>query len=235
MLKPCAIGDIKKPALVFFHGFLGSNEDWKEIIDRLKEQFFCVTISLDHVAAVQQTLKKLSLHQPIYVGYSMGGRLALQLPAIHPCIIMSAHFGLDTAEERLKRWHQDLQWIEKLKNEPIEHFVQQWYAQPLFDPLRKKQSLFKEIVQKRVKQDPEYHATLLYNLSLSKQNKITYFHPQTLFLFGEDDWKYEEHYSRLPHNVLKQKIPNSGHVIHLENPEGCAKAILTWSKEHGYS
>ena len=39
-------GKRSKPAVMFLHGFMGDSRDWSEIIDRLKEDVFCITIDL---------------------------------------------------------------------------------------------------------------------------------------------------------------------------------------------
>ncbi|MBS0652247.1 MAG: alpha/beta fold hydrolase [Verrucomicrobia bacterium] len=228
MLECDTHGDIAKPALVFLHGFLGAREDWTPMIDKLKRNFFCVALELGPLDAIERTVKQLPLHEPAYVGYSMGGRAALQLPPTCPSIILSAHTGLDTEQEKKLRWEEDLHWAQMLETQPIRSFLEKWYAQPLFQSLRKQQALFEQILQRRSCQDPVKLASILRQMSLGKQKKITAYHPKTLFLFGEEDLKYEQLYAKLPQTVLRKKIPKAGHAIHLENPDACVKAIEQW-------
>ncbi|MBS0605603.1 MAG: alpha/beta fold hydrolase [Parachlamydiales bacterium] len=230
MLEYDAHGDIANPALIFLHGFLGSREDWAPMIEKLKRNFFCVALELAAVDAIAQTLSQLHLHNPTYVGYSMGGRTALQLPLSCPSIILSAHIGLDTEQEKTLRWEEDLRWIQMLETQPIRSFLEKWYAQPLFQSLRKQQALFEQVLQRRSQQDPVKLALILRQMSLGKQPKITAFHPQSLFLFGEEDLKYEQLYAKLPQTILRKKIPNAGHAVHLENPDACVGAIEEWSQ-----
>ncbi len=228
MLECRTHGDIDLPALIFLHGFLGAQEDWGPMIDQLKDRFFCVTLELGPLDAIKHTLKQLSLHHPTYVGYSMGGRSALQLPPIHPSIILSGHVGLDTELEKAHRLKEDLHWAQILESQPIQSFLEKWYAQPIFQPLRKQRMLFEQVLERRSRQDPLKLATLLRQMSLGKQTKITAYHPKTLFLFGEEDLKYEQLYATLPPTVLRKKIPMAGHAVHLENPDACVKAIEKW-------
>lgn len=229
-------GDSDSPALIFLHGFLGSNEDWFPMIDRLKGTFYCIAIdwteSEEVIRTVQEEISHLSIDIQAYIGYSMGGRIALQLPPIHPSIILSAHTGLDTEQEQSLRWHEDAKWIEMLETQPIDPFIDKWYAQPLFASLQSKPDLFRSIKERRSQQDPVKLASLLRQMSLGKQKKITTLHPETLFLFGKQDLKYEQLYAKLPKRILRQSIPNAGHAIHLENPDGCVEAIQQWSQRY---
>ncbi len=233
MLECVTHGDIDQPALIFLHGFLGAVEDWTPMIDKLKHNFFCVALELGplelgSLETIECTLKELPLQAPAYVGYSMGGRTALQLPTIYPSAILSAHIGLDTEQEKALRWEEDLRWAQMLETQPIHSFLEQWYAQPLFQSLRNQHNLFEQILKRRSQQDPLTLALILRQMSLGKQPKITAYHPKTLFLFGEEDLKYEQFYATLPKTVLKKKIPKAGHAIHLENPDGCVEAIKQW-------
>lgn len=228
MLECVTHGDISRPALIFLHGFLGALEDWEPMIDKLKRNFFCVAVELGSPDAIKCTLKQLPLNNPTYVGYSMGGRAVLQLSPIYPSIILSAHIGLDTEQEKAKRWEEDLRWAQMLETQPIHSFLEQWYAQPLFQSMRNQHDLFEQILKRRSQQDPLKLASLLRQMSLGKQPKVTAYHPRTLFLFGEEDLKYEQLYAKLPKTVLKKKISMAGHPIHLENPGECVKAMEQW-------
>ncbi|ABZ74872.1 alpha/beta hydrolase fold [Shewanella halifaxensis HAW-EB4] len=46
MLSYRCRGQIGSPAVVLLHGFLGSKEDWNEIIEQLADDFFCISIDL---------------------------------------------------------------------------------------------------------------------------------------------------------------------------------------------
>ena len=75
------------------------------------------------------------------IGYSAGGRIALELKARFPdsfdrVIAISAHPGLINDDEKAKRRSIDEKWIELLETVPFEYFLEKWYAQPLFAPLK---------------------------------------------------------------------------------------------------
>jgi pimeloyl-ACP methyl ester carboxylesterase len=60
---------------------------------------------------------------------------------------------------------------------------------------------------------------MLENESLAKQKLNT----DASFLHGQLDHKYVQLYQRL--KIPSLEIPNAGHPVHIENPEGCAEAI----------
>lgn len=70
-------------------------------------------------------------------GYSMGGRVALGVLALSPelvesAILVGAHPGLSSVEERSQRAASDEVWAQLLEREPIEVFAEKWQAQALF-------------------------------------------------------------------------------------------------------
>ena len=107
--------------IVFLHGFLGSSDEWQSIIDSLGSRANYVCIDLpghkeaplyssvlllsDVVEELDQELNVRGIESPIFVGYSMGGRLAL---AYHhrfphktcPLFLIGAHPGFDCDEDK---------------------------------------------------------------------------------------------------------------------------------------
>jgi len=193
-----------KRSLVFLHGFLGSPQDWDGVIEYLPE-YACQALSYPF------QIPKNS----IVIGYSMGGRIALR--SSQPKILLSTHPGLKTPEEKAQRWHQDELWIQKLKTEPLESFLEAWYAQPLFDSLRNHPAFPKS---RRLQQNRQVLIQMLSHESLAHQEFTL---PDATFLHGQFDQKYAQLYQNL--NIPSLEISNAGHAAHLENPQGCAEAI----------
>ncbi len=198
--------------LTFISGFLGDKEDWAEVIAHLTRNYtfhFACPDNLDLPA--EGTL----------IGYSMGGRIALEIAEEHPkrfpqLILLSTHLGLSSQEERQQRWEHDLEWIQRLETESLEQVLEEWYHQPLFSP-----GLLEKIKARRLKQDPHLLTALLRRYSLAHQKR--YALPEnSLYLYGENDTKYKALYAALPQAVA---IPNAHHAVHLENPAACAVAI----------
>jgi 2-succinyl-6-hydroxy-2,4-cyclohexadiene-1-carboxylate synthase len=239
-------GDPSHPPLIFLHGFLGAKEDWEAAFSFFQRHFFCIAFDLpghgstpysEHVLSDLKTmLEKISSTKPILIGYSMGGRIALQLQECATAIIaLSAHPGLATKKEKEERRRIDEMWREKLLELPFDTFFTEWYAQPIFQSLPRHPSLLQAMVKRRMRQNPQNLARVLQQLSLANQPSIARFHCPTLFLHGEEDLKYQQLYCRLPKTVSVRSIKNCSHAIHLENAQGCAEEILNWlDNSHAY-
>lgn len=189
------------------HGFLGSPQDWEGVIRHLPD-YDCQALAYPFQVPKNGVL----------IGYSMGGRIALRSSL--PKIVISAHPGLQTTQEKLQRQEQDERWIKKLLKEPLDKFLEEWYAQPLFDSLRTHPD-FTRILQKRQKQNPQELARILAEESLANQEFSV--PSNAVFMHGELDPKYARLYQSL--EIPSVQIPSAGHAAHLENPEGCAEAI----------
>jgi 2-succinyl-6-hydroxy-2,4-cyclohexadiene-1-carboxylate synthase len=73
----------------------------------------------------------------VLLGYSLGGRLALHTITGKPqrwdaAIIISAHPGLRTKEERAARLLQDRSWAARFRSEPWPKVMAAWNAQEVF-------------------------------------------------------------------------------------------------------
>lgn len=204
--------------IVFLHGILGTRKDWDEVIQHLPYQ--CLTFDLPGHGASPidfDLFKEMKKLPPFHlVGYSMGGRIALQYPGETLSLtLISTHLGLKTDHERAARLARDQKTAEEILSLPIDEFLKRWYDQPLFKTLRSKI----DICQMRKEQNRAGLAAALINYSLGKQPD--YSDKKATYLIGEDDEAYRTLYQNTPHTL----IPNAGHAAHLENPTQIAKEI----------
>lgn len=241
-LHKLTVGNPRHPPLIFLHGFLGAKEDWEGMLPYFQDHFFCIAFDLpghgespyseEVLTTIKRTISAITPIKPIFIGYSMGGRIAMQLQDHARAIaILSAHPGLETQEEKEGRRQTDKEWSDKLLRLPLEGFVTEWYAQPIFQSLLQNPSLLQTLVKRRMKQNPQNLARVLLQMSLGNQPHITHFSCPALFLYGEEDLKYRQLYCRLPKIVTVRSIKNCGHVIHLENAADCAEQIIHWIEE----
>jgi 2-succinyl-6-hydroxy-2,4-cyclohexadiene-1-carboxylate synthase len=214
----------KGPTLIFLHGFLGHAFDWHEVASLLPFSSFALDLpghgnapfTPDFCSAILEPTKRF---EPIHlIGYSMGGRLALQCAAKHPekigsLTLLSAHLGLKRGHQQ--RLEKDLALAKQLLSLSIDDFLNIWYDQPIFRTLVAKM----DIRSMRRKQNKKYLADALSTFSLGHQLDLSSL-PARL-LVGEHDEVYREHYHSLPHTL----IPNAGHAAHLENPQAVAGVI----------
>ncbi|WP_394243365.1 2-succinyl-6-hydroxy-2,4-cyclohexadiene-1-carboxylate synthase [Vibrio astriarenae] len=237
------------PLLVFLHGFLGSHEDWLAST-ALLDDYPRLLIDLPgfgrsrhlscHSLDCCFSRIKDTLIQPSYqgrniviVGYSMGGRLALrglvesvfaQLPLVG-VVVEGAHFGLQDAQARHDREHNDEQWASRFEQEPIEQVLSDWYQQAVFSSLNNDQR--QTLVDIRSDNLGQSIGAMLRLTSLAHQSYLLpSLHKQTVpirYLCGEKDEKFKQLAvdSGLPYTLIQ----GAGHNVHHQCPAQFASAL----------
>lgn len=151
----------------------------------------------------------------ILLGYSMGGRLALQLLQLHPmqkAIIVSA--GLNAPDEERRR--RDETWARRFERDDWPALMRDWNAQPVFGghALERREEDYDRAELAR--QLREYSPAVLPPPELER------IETPILWIAGERDAKYVEvaqrAVARLPHAEL-WICPNAGHRVPWEQPK----------------
>ena len=202
-----------KVPIIFLHGFLGTKRDWDPVISHLGE-YECIPIDLPGHGTMPFTknFDLPNLPKMHIVGYSMGGRLAMQYAEkfedkVASLTILSAHTGLISGKE--ERLLLDEKWANILLKS-YDTFLDEWYKQPIFGG-------YKPNLEERKKHNPIELAKALLFYSLGNQ---PLFKPKNAHIIvGEKDTKYRNLY---PDAIV---VPKAAHMIHLENPEFVAKGI----------
>ena len=246
-----------KPVILLLHGFMGSSNDFLEIISQLSKKFCCLTVDLtghgktrvfggeeyynmpNIAIALISLLDDLKIEKCYLFGYSMGGRLALYLAINFPTrfeeiILESASPGLKSKVERSLRYQSDLKLANKLENSNYEEFLSNWYSQPLFESLRQHDN-FEKVKQRRLENNRLELAKSLRNLGIGNQpslwGKLSNHQIPTLLMVGEYDDKFQAINTEMAElcQVAKVKIiPESGHNIHWENPSEWIESIINF-------
>jgi 2-succinyl-6-hydroxy-2,4-cyclohexadiene-1-carboxylate synthase len=143
------------PPLVLLHGFTGSAASWARHIDVYASEFTCITVDLpghgETIApadparyAMERVVEDLALlcarlgfARAAWLGYSMGGRLALGVGVLAPAVVSAlvlegAAPGLSDAAERAARVASDGALAARLEREGIVPFIDFWERLPLF-------------------------------------------------------------------------------------------------------
>jgi 2-succinyl-6-hydroxy-2,4-cyclohexadiene-1-carboxylate synthase len=220
--------------LLFLHGFLGQKEDWEPLIQLLPCDCCCIDLPYEE-SDIPLAIQKEFPQAKMVIGYSAGGRIALELKSRFPksygrIIALSAHPGLQNDEEKKARWKIDQEWISLLKTAPFEEFLEKWYDQELFRTL-KKHPQFPIIFSRRAAQNPSHLAHFLERYSIAKKNAPE-IDPRTIFISGKEDLKYVALYHRILPKLNFFTVENAGHAVHLENPVGCAEIIKGALDDH---
>lgn len=134
------------PRVVLVHGFTQTLVSWRHVAARLAPDHEVVRVDapghggsgdveadLHHGAA----LLAESGGRGVYVGYSMGGRLALRLALDRPdlvdgLVLVGATAGIDDPDERADRRRADEAMAAQIETQGVESFLDGWLSLPLF-------------------------------------------------------------------------------------------------------
>jgi 2-succinyl-6-hydroxy-2,4-cyclohexadiene-1-carboxylate synthase len=173
----------------------------------------------------------------VYVGYSMGGRIALRLALDRPevvrrLVLIGASPGLADPAERAEREADDERLADRIETIGVDAFLDEWLTQPLFAGLAPERAHREE----RRRNTTSALAASLRSLGTGAQESLWYrlgeLRMPVLLLAGEQDEKFTAIARRMatrigPHAEIVT-VPGAGHTAHLEQPERTAAALLAW-------
>lgn len=172
------------------------------------------------------------------VGYSMGGRIALALmktscDVLASVILESCNLGCATDEEKQEAAKRNSAWVNRIREEGMEEFVNYWETLPLFET--QKELGFDKILHfSRAANDPECMALCLEGagkqaMPLSGET-LTYIEKANdfevdsrkgipvLYIYGDKDEKSALVAQKLSAVGASVSAINVGHNVHLEAP-----------------
>ncbi|MCQ3809914.1 MAG: 2-succinyl-6-hydroxy-2,4-cyclohexadiene-1-carboxylate synthase [Acidimicrobiia bacterium] len=174
------------------------------------------------------------------VGYSMGGRVALQVALAHPeqvtaLALIGARAGIDDPEERAERIAADEALADRIESEGIEWFADFWADRPLFATQRQRLSVEQryELRAQRLACDPRGLAHSLRGIGAGAVDPIGCrlgdLSMPCALVVGEDDTKF----AAIAHHMAAAipqadvcLIPDAGHATHIEAPDATAAAVI---------
>jgi 2-succinyl-6-hydroxy-2,4-cyclohexadiene-1-carboxylate synthase len=219
------------PTVLLLHGFLGAPSDWCPTIAALPF-YRCIAPAIpdgarNHGELVDVLLELLDRHgieRCAVLGYSMGGRIAMQLALRSPqrvglLIAESANPGIPDVDERAARARHDDDLAERLAKADLGKFLVEWYAQPLFGSLSDAQKA--TLVHERSQGDPTMLAATLRALSVGRQEdlwpRLPTLECPVHFIAGALDSRYREIAESATEDC--HIVADAGHNVHLEAPE----------------
>jgi 2-succinyl-6-hydroxy-2,4-cyclohexadiene-1-carboxylate synthase len=238
------------PVLVALHGFTGSATTWHPLAQAIGNEYAVVAIDiLGHGASAKPTepsryamertiedllgvLDALSITTAHWLGYSMGGRIALSLALAAPercnsLVLESASPGIEDADERAKRIAGDETLAGMLERDGIERFVDYWETLPLWASQgRLPEGARQTLRAQRLTNDPVGLAGSLRGIGSGTQpyvgDALASLAMPVCFIAGEDDAKYAEVAQSMTVAIPEGRAvvtPNAGHAVHLEQPD----------------
>ena len=252
----------KGPPVVLLHGFTGSRTTWYDLVALAAKEF--TTIAIDHIGhgrsaspaevepyrmeravdSLVGVVRKLGHERAIWVGYSLGGRTALQVTCRHPeavaaLVTEGASAGLATEAERLARIAADEQ-LAQMAERDLEAFVDHWASIPLWDS--QKQTLSEPqraaLKQQRMAQRAIGLANSLRGMGTGSQawlgDQLAQIGVPVLLTAGRLDTKYvqaAEEMARAIPDARVRIIEGGGHAAHLEQPEAFNAVVMDFLRE----
>jgi len=234
------------------HGFSGSGADFEAIA----QSFLCIAPDLighgcspkptgpqayrcsQQIEAIWHTVHAQRLQRPILLGYSMGGRLALQLACARPAafsalVLIGATPGLRGEAARLARREADDKLASNIEEKGITWFAEHWSQTPIIASQQRIVDPWKANMQRRRQENlPHTLAMNLRHAGLGvmkpEWDKLNTLNLPTLLITGRDDTKFtaiaSEMASLLPH-ARHVPLDGAGHCAHLENIGGFHAAL----------
>lgn len=246
------------PPVVLLHGFTGSRETWKPLVRVLDSEFTTLSVDLvghglsgspaaidryrmdraaDDLAAL---LHRLGFDHATWLGYSFGGRVALQVAARHPevvdaLVLEGASPGLANPEERAARVRSDETLADRIESEGLDWFVDYWGSLPLWDSQRTTLSpaAHAALREQRLAQRATGLANSLRGMGTGAQtpvhDRLAGLSVPVLLVTGTLDLKFtqiaQEMARTLPDATIRQ-IEGAGHAAHLERPDELHTAVI---------
>jgi len=234
--------------LVLLHGFGGTHRAWDGVIDCLDQQRYR-PLALDlpghgraadaerpitFVGCVAHVLS----HSPerfALCGYSMGGRIALQIALAHPesverLVLVSSSPGIADPAERAERRAADRRLADELESAPFEDFIERWRTQPLFAEDPPEVGELARTDQRRNR--PDAIAAVLRGLGTGEMEpmwpRLGELEMPVTVLAGDRDERFVR-VARAMEPLLSHghvEIVAGGHGLPLENPQAVARGAM---------
>lgn len=244
---------LEKINLASLHGFLGTPSDWELVqssfmVSPLARRFewWSVDYFKTPILSPQWPLAEWARHfnqkmqlkfsegPRVLIGYSLGGRLALQAlraqPDLYQAVIcISTNPGLTKDKERAERRQNDLQWSQKFFKTPWPQLMQEWNAQPVFrdsqrEPSREEANYDRELLSKALTSWSLSQQEDFRSLICEQQQKI-------LWLSGDKDIKFLSlamELKRLCPALATETISHSSHRVLFDNPGELSAKIISF-------
>ena len=226
--------------VVLVHGFTQTGASWSGIADALRaDGHEVLTPELGAGPDLWAVADELgdACGEATYVGYSMGGRVALHLALARPelvrgLVLLGATGGIDDDAERAARRGADEALARSIEADGADAFLDRWLAQPMFAAVPPERS------DARCR-DAAALAASLRSLGTGTQaplwDRLAGVEVPVLVLAGERDDKFralgERLVASLPHAELAT-VAGAGHAAHLEHPEAFLEVLRPWLASH---
>jgi 2-succinyl-6-hydroxy-2,4-cyclohexadiene-1-carboxylate synthase len=230
--------------VVLIHGFTQTGRSWAGIAGALARAGYAVrTVDAPGHGRSPEPARDLwdaadrigrAAGSGVYVGYSMGGRLALHLALAEPAhvaglVLVGATPGIENDAERTARRAADDALADSIVHDGLDPFLERWLAGPLFVTLPAEA---RGLDERRENTAAGLAASLRTTGTGTQANlwdRLASVSCPVLLVVGELDEKFralaERMRPRFPRAELAV-IAGAGHACHLERPEAFVAAVV---------
>lgn len=228
--------------MVLVHGFTQTGASWQPVASRLEKAGHRVVApdcpghgeKADVAADLTEGARLLAAEcsAGAWVGYSMGGRLALHVAlnfpeVVHRLVLVSATPGIEEAEARARRRAEDEERAQSLLRDGVEPFLDGWLQGPLFATLPG------DMVglEARLSNTPEGLASSLRLAGTGNQqplwDRLAELSTPVLVVAGSLDEKFVDIGRRMGEAIPQAELVllEGGHAVHLERPDEFSKLV----------
>lgn len=234
------------PRVVLLHGFGQTCRCWGPVAAALAARHEVVRLdapghggSADDAADLPTTGRLIAEAggPAVYVGYSMGARMALHVAteapeAVRGLVVLGATPGIEDDAERAQRRAQDHALAQRIRAQGVDWFVGWWLDQPLFAGL----PAGARFEDERRRNSAEGLARSLELAGTGSQaplwSALSSIEAPVLVMAGEDDERYaaiaERMAAAIGANARLALVPGAGHSAHLEQPAAFLEVVVPW-------
>lgn len=237
------------PPIVLLHGFTQTGASWAPVVAASARLQTAVRPDLPGHGAADPARDDSTLAETAaalaaavdgparWVGYSMGGRVALRLALDHPevvsgLVLIGATAGIDDPVDRAERRRADDALATRIETEGVDRFLDGWLAQPLFADLSPTPA---DLVARRANRAEGLAASLRAagtgTMDPPWWDDLASITAPVTIVVGERDAKFRVLGARLAAGIggptQTVVIEGAGHAAHLERPAEVAAVIAT--------
>lgn len=231
--------------VVLVHGFTQTRKSWGPIVEGLAKDRQVVAVdapahglSSGYRVGLEEGARLLGEvgNEAAYVGYSMGGRLALHLALAAPylvkrLVLVGATAGIDSDHERAARRAADDVLAAGLEKDGLDAFLERWLANPLFATLPRERAGIEDRRENTADALADSLRLMGTGTQLPLWDRLQELTMPVLFVVGEHDEKFTaiahrmaERWGGPPGTAHVAIVHGAGHAAHLERPD----AFLTY-------
>lgn len=232
--------------ITFLHGFTQTGRSWTQIAERVAGFGFEVAVvdlpGHGDAGALRTDLRRTAdllastTGQGTYVGYSMGGRMALHLALAYPHVVdrlalLGANPGITDDDERVARRASDEALAARIVEIGLESFLAEWKDQPIFAGW----TPGPDDLADRLRNTAAGLASSLELCGTGAQlplwDRLVELNMPVLAMAGELDRKFVPIAERIAASVpvgAFAVVHDAGHAAHLQHPSQFAARLEIW-------